>query len=270
MTLRELLEGVAAGSIAPDEAESFLDGYGFVEIGWQKLDLHRTRRSSIPEVVLGISKSLEQLREIVSWFDGRDLPLLITRVDAGKALPLCDEFSGIAFDPLSGLVRRGRAASATPGRVAVVSAGSSDAPVAEEAAGTLEFFGVDVARHFDCGVAGLHRLFAGGRVIAGSDVLIVVAGMEGALPSVVAGMFRQPVIAVPTSVGYGASFQGLAALLTMLNSCAPGITVVNIDNGFGAAAAARSMLEMARRRSGEAPLHENVSSSPSRDDKEVP
>jgi len=248
MNLEELLEKVAAGEITGTQAAEFLTGWGFVQIGYHRIDLHREGRSALPEVVLGLTKTVAQLEEIVGWFDSQDRPLLATKVEPAKAGPLVSRFPKLEYRADAGLLMRGRSTSATSGRVAVVTAGSSDVPVAEEAAGTLEFFGIDVERAYDCGVAGLHRLLASGDAIQSADVLIVVAGMEGALPSVVGGLFRQPLIAVPTSIGYGASFQGLSALLGMLNSCAPGITVVNIDNGFGAAAAARAVLDMAARK----------------------
>jgi NCAIR mutase (PurE)-related protein len=246
MNVTDLLEMVRNNELSIADAARFLEGYGFVQLGYQKLDVHRTRRTSIPEAVLALAKSLEQIVEIVSWYAERRLPLLITKVSAEKGEELLRLFPQLAFDPVAGVLQLGHSQAARQGRVAVVSAGSSDYPVAREAIGTLEFFGIDTDLVMDCGVAGLHRLFASGEVIAAADIIIVVAGMEGALASVVGGLFRQPLIAVPTSVGYGASFGGLSALLTMLNSCAPGVTVVNIDNGFGAAVAAKSMLEMAR------------------------
>lgn len=256
MTLPELLRGVADGSIDPAAAEKYLASYGFVELGYQKIDLHRRGRTSVPEVIYGLSKSVDQLREVVSFFVSTGHPLLVTKLSAEKAVPLTDEFPALRFDPVSGLARIGSSAQGVPGRVAVLTAGSSDLPIAEEAVGTLEFFGIEARRAYDCGVAGLHRLFGAAEVIAAADVLIVVAGMEGALASVVAGMFPQPAIAVPTSVGYGASFNGLAALLAMLNSCAPGVTVVNIDNGFGAAVAARGMLALGRRKASGLEAHD--------------
>jgi pyridinium-3,5-biscarboxylic acid mononucleotide synthase len=248
MSLRALLERVADGSVAPADAERELDSYGFIALGYQKLDVHRSRRSSIPEVVLGQRKSVAQMREIVAFVESRDLPILITKIDPGAAKELCGEFSALVHEPVASIVRRGTSRASFGGVVGVVTGGSSDVAVAEEAAATLEFFGVEVVRAYDCGVAGLHRLFAEGERLRRCDVLIAVAGMEGALPSVLAGLFDQPLVAVPTSVGYGANFEGLSALLTMLNSCAPGISVVNIDNGFGAAACARSMLAMASKK----------------------
>lgn len=247
MTLREILDAVARGAMAPDDAEAHLSSWGFIRIGHQKLDTHRGSRTGMPEVIYGKGKTLAQLDEVVRVASERGLRLLITRLDPAHAAELAARHSSLRVDGASGLAELGEPHPKAKGRVAVVSAGASDLRVAEEAAQTLAHFGIEARRAYDCGVAGLHRLFAHGDEIASADVIVVVAGMDGALPSVVAGMFPRPVIAVPTSVGYGAAFEGLSALLTMLNSCAPGVTVVNIDNGFGAAVAARAMLAMAER-----------------------
>ncbi len=243
-----MLDRVARGEMAAGEAEEFLAGYGFVALGHQRFDTHRETRTAAPEVVLGLTKTTAQLAEIVAHFAGAGLPLLLTRVEAEKAGALEREFPALVYLPEARVMRLGRSSRAVSGSVAVVTAGSSDQPVAEEAVATLDFFQVATVRAYDCGVAGLHRLFAQGEAIAAADVIIAVAGMEGALASVVAGLFPRPVVAVPTSVGYGASFSGLAALLAMMNSCAPGVTVVNIDNGFGAAVAAAAMLRVGDRR----------------------
>jgi NCAIR mutase (PurE)-related protein len=248
LSLRDLLDRVARGEMQPGEAEDFLAGYGFVALGHQRFDTHRQGRTAIPEVVLGLTKDVAQLTEIVAHFAASGLPLLLTRVDAEKASALDRRFPELAYLPEARVLRLGRSSRGLRGSVAVITAGSSDQPVAEEAVATLDFFQVSTVRAYDCGVAGLHRLFAQGEAIAAADVIIAVAGMEGALASVVAGLFPRPVVAVPTSVGYGASFGGLAALLAMMNSCAPGVTVVNIDNGFGAAVAAASMLRVGERR----------------------
>lgn len=248
MTLRELLDRLASGELPVDEAEKLLRSYGFVALGYQRIDTHRLGRTGTPEVVFGASKSVEQLSEIIGYYSEHDLPLLVTRVDQQKAEELCRSFPGVHRHNASNTLRRGRSSPAVPGRVAVVSAGSSDRSVAEEALATLDFFSIEIDRVDDCGVAGLHRLFASAETIASCDVIIAIAGMEGALPSVLGGLFGAPIIAVPTSVGYGASFDGLAALLAMMNSCAAGVTVVNIDNGFGAAVAAASILRVAARR----------------------
>jgi pyridinium-3,5-biscarboxylic acid mononucleotide synthase len=238
----EMLEKLQNGVAGEESIREFYETHGFVQLGEHRLDVGRESRSAVPEVIFGLGKSVDQLREIVGFYVARQLPLLVTKLDVAKGTALAAEFPPFEFNPSNGLGRIGRIAKTMAGSAAVLTAGSSDAPIAEEALGSLDFFGISTLRAFDCGVAGIHRLFASAHEIREADVLIVVAGMEGALPSVVAALFRQPVIAVPTSVGYGASFEGLAALLGMMNSCAPGVLVVNIDNGFGAAAAARKIL----------------------------
>lgn len=247
MNIREFLDSIASGGISPAEGERILQGYGFLEMGHQTIDVHRSSRTSAPEVVFALTKDLDQLRLAASEHVKREIPLLMTRIAPEHARALLGEFPGLEWIPTARILRRGRSMQSVAGTVAVISAGASDRATAEEAAETLAFLSIDVERAFDCGVAGLHRLFAASSRIARADVLIVVAGMDGALPSVVGGIFRQPVIAVPTSVGYGASFGGVSALLTMLNSCAPGVTVVNIDNGFGAAVAASAILRLRSR-----------------------
>lgn len=248
MNFRQLIERVIAGEVTTEEAERHLTGYGFAATGLHRIDVHRERRTALPEVVFGLAKSAEEIHQIAQVLLEHDLPFLATKVSAEKAIQLLDGPLAIrdaVYEERAQIIRVGRSKRPVDGDVVVITAGSSDAAIAEEAAVTLEFFGVNVRRVFDCGVAGIHRLFAAGETIREADVAIVVAGMDGALPSVVGGLFPMPLIAVPTSVGYGASFQGLAALLTMLNACAPGITVVNIDNGFGAASAAVSILKLA-------------------------
>jgi pyridinium-3,5-biscarboxylic acid mononucleotide synthase len=245
MTLREILDAVAKGELGAEVAERHLSGHGFVQAGFHRLDTHREGRTGLPEVVLGARKTIEQLDEIITFFEERKFPLFLTRISQEKSAKLLQLHPDLVFDRVAGTLRLGHAANPVSGEVALVTAGSSDQPVAEEAASTLDYFGITPVRVYDCGVAGMHRLFASGDVIASCPVIIAVAGMEGALPSVMGGLFERPIIAVPTSVGYGASFEGLSALLAMMNSCAPGITVVNIDNGFGAAVAARSILRLA-------------------------
>ncbi|HYC55207.1 MAG TPA: nickel pincer cofactor biosynthesis protein LarB [Candidatus Binatia bacterium] len=244
--LRALLADLAAGAIGVDEAVERLRHLPFRDVEEGRIDHHRELRTGIPEVLFGQGKTPQQIvtiaREMVERGDG----LLVTRIDDARAAALTAAVDGIEHFAHARLAMRRRAAPVgglpAGARVAVVSAGTSDHGVAEEAALTLEFFGVTVRRHRDVGVAGIHRLLADRSEIADASVVIVVAGMEGALPSVVGGLVDRPVIAVPTSVGYGASFGGLAALLAMMSSCAPGITVVNIDNGFGAAVAATAIL----------------------------
>jgi NCAIR mutase (PurE)-related protein len=239
--VRALLAEVAAGTVSAEEAEQRLAWGPAEELAFATVDHHRALRQGFPEVVFGQGKTTEQVVEIARRISARGDGMLVTRValDTGEALAAA--FPGIELNAL------GRTAYIAPsepskpqvrGSILVVTAGTSDLPVAEEAAVTAAAFGNPVERLTDVGVAGIHRLLARTDLLRAASVVIVVAGMEGALPSVVGGLVGVPVIAVPTSVGYGASFGGVAALLGMLNSCASGVTVVNIDNGFGAAAAA--------------------------------
>jgi hypothetical protein len=252
-TLRALLEGVRDGSIALDVGVERLRGLVHEDLGFANLDHHRLLRRGFPEVVFAEGKTREQTVAIVGRLLAAEGDVLVTRVrgDVGEAL--IAEHPGGDFNRLARTVvwRRGQALR-LPGRVLVIAAGTSDLPVAEEAAVTAETFGNDVERMNDVGVAGLHRLLGQGDRLRGATVVVVVAGMEGALPSVVGGLTDVPVIAVPTSVGYGASFGGLAALLGMLNSCASGVTVVNIDNGFGGGCAA-ALVNRVLARNGAAP-----------------
>ena len=246
--LAEWLASVADGSLSVSDALERLRHFPGEDIGLAKVDHHRSLRYGHPEVVLASHKTVAQLIAITERLEAVSGSFLCTRVTGEQARALADRFHGVRLH-LEG--RTAWLAPATPvpilGTVAVVTAGTSDIPVAEEAAVVAEAFGAVVTRVFDAGVAGLHRILSARPEIDRADVVIVVAGMEGALPSVVGGLVGQPVIAVPTSVGYGASFNGLAALLGMLNSCAEGVTVVNIDNGFGAAAAAARILRLARK-----------------------
>jgi NCAIR mutase (PurE)-related protein len=238
--IRQILDGVAAGSMTPAAAFKRIRELPFEDLGFAKLDNHRSIRRGIPEVVFGEGKSADQLVEIGRRVLASGTNLIITRLAADKARVAKRKLRALVYHPDAriGVVVKERRKPSGQGIVTVLSAGTSDIPVAEEAALCAELFGNRVARVYDVGVAGIHRLTANLEVIRDASVLIVVAGMEGALPSVVAGLVDKPVIAVPTSVGYGASMGGLAALLGMLNSCASGVTVVNIDNGFGAALAA--------------------------------
>lgn len=214
------------------------------DLGFARIDHARERRNGVPEVVYGEGKSAAQISAIIGRLRERHQRALVTRLDADKAEHIRRDHPDGAYDPVSRLMLWGRAPQRLPGSVAIVCAGTSDIPVAEEAARTLEWLGANVARLNDVGVAGLDRLLAHREALARADVLVVVAGMEGALPSVVTGLVRNPVIAVPTSVGYGASLQGVTALLGMLSACATGMSVVNIDNGFGAAWQAASILSL--------------------------
>jgi NCAIR mutase (PurE)-related protein len=238
--LRALLEQVADGSLGAEEALEECRSLPFEDLGFAKIDHHRALRSGVPEVVFGEGKTARQLTEIALRLRQEGHGVLITRLDPGKAEEVVAAIPELTYcsEARVAVVHGPEAEPAGRGTILVVAAGTSDLPVAEEAAMTAEFLGNRVGRLYDVGVAGIHRLFAHQDQLYQAAVVIVVAGMEGALPSVVGGLVDKPVIAVPTSVGYGASFGGLAPLLAMLNSCAAGVTVVNIDNGFGAAVAA--------------------------------
>jgi hypothetical protein len=234
--LAHLLREVQAGRLDVAEAMARLRTLPFEDLGFARVDHHRALRQGFPEVVFAQGKSLEQIRGILRSLWGQSDRVLVTRLGAAEALALAPDFPAACYHPDSRVLTmsRGEVPDRGRGLICVISAGTSDIPVAEEAALTARLMGHRVETLYDCGVAGLHRLLAHQSLFAQATVFVVVAGMEGALPSVVGGLVDRPVIAVPTSVGYGASFGGLAALLAMLNSCATGIAVVNIDNGFGA------------------------------------
>jgi NCAIR mutase (PurE)-related protein len=234
-TLRRLLAGVRSGKTGLDDAIARLKHAPFERLGdVATLDTHRTLRVGMPEVILAESKTAAQIATIARRLAAKG-PLLVTRLVPEKAGPARRAVKGSVYDPVSRTLRRGRMDLPAKGPVAVCCAGTSDVPVCEEAAVTLDVMGVEVIRVYDVGVAGIHRLLARRGDLERARAVIVAAGMEGALPSVVGGLVGRPVIGVPTSVGYGASLGGLAPLFTMLNSCAPNVTVVNVDNGFGAA-----------------------------------
>ena len=248
-TLNELLEQVASGKLSPEQALEKLRWQPVESIGdFARLDHHRALRQSMPEFVYGEGKSPEQVAAIMSAMVVRTGRALATRVTEAHF----EAARAVLPETIHNKVARTLSINAVPkgeiGKVCVIAAGTSDVPVAEEAAEVLRFLGNATHTLYDVGVAGIHRLLEHANSLQEADVLIVVAGMEGALPSVVGGLVESPVIAVPTSVGYGASFQGLAALLGMLNSCATGLTVVNIDNGLGAATAAHRLLTRIRAR----------------------
>lgn len=236
--LRDLLERLKEGTISVDEVIEALRLLPFEDMGFAKVDHHRTLRRGFPEVIFCEGKSSDEIIEISKRILAQGVNLLATRC--------CRELFSLVEKGIPAAVyhEEGRLFAVEQtgrpkiGRVAVVSGGTSDRPVAEEAALTAHYLGCESLRLYDVGVAGLHRLLEGWKQVRGVDAIVVVAGMEGALASVVAGLADAPIIAVPTSVGYGASFGGISALLTMLNSCAGGVTVVNIDNGFGAGYAA--------------------------------
>ncbi len=238
--IREILDLVAGGGLSSEGALARLKHLPFEDLGFARLDHHRSLRRGLPEVVFGEGKSADQIAAIAKRMSAAGVNVVITRLAPDKARLIKRKLRALDYraDAQIGAIVQEHRAIRCHGTVMVLSAGTSDIPVAEEAAWCAELFGNPVERLYDVGVAGLHRLTANADLIQRASVLIVVAGMEGALPSVVAGLVDKPVIAVPTSVGYGASFGGIAALLGMLNSCASGVTVVNIDNGFGAAFAA--------------------------------
>jgi NCAIR mutase (PurE)-related protein len=246
--IRDVLARLTAGEIDVDRALAELKDLPYEDLGFAKLDHHRGLRSVFPEVVFALSKSAEQVVSIVRALATKRTNILVTRATAEHAAAVRAEFPAAIYDETSRCLRllSQPIEPAGFGPVLIVSAGTADLPVAEEAAITAETMGNRIERLYDVGVAGLHRLLGNVQKLREAAVLIVVAGMEGALPSVVGGLTDRPVIAVPTSVGYGASFGGLAALLGMLNSCASGTVVVNIDNGFGAACAATRINRLGR------------------------
>jgi pyridinium-3,5-biscarboxylic acid mononucleotide synthase len=238
--VREVLHQVADGALDVSQALDALSFEPAESLGFATIDHHRALRQGFPEVIYGAGKSADQIRDIASRIAGRGDGVLVTRIASDAAELLQASLDGVELNATARTAFRPGTEPAPlgSGTVAIVTAGTSDLPVAEEAAVTLAALGNCATRITDVGVAGIHRVLARREDLAAARVVIVVAGMDGALPSVVGGLVAAPVIAVPTSVGYGASFHGIAALLTMLNSCASGVTVVNIDNGFGAAVAA--------------------------------
>jgi len=241
--IRAILEQIASGSMNSDEGLERLRHLPYEDIGFAQVDHHRGLRQGQPEVIFGQGKTVGQISTIMQAMAERGSNLLVTRLESEKAHELLRTFPAAQYHCEARCLTVETAPSKPQGKgtILVISAGTSDIPVASEAVITARFLGNQVEQLFDVGVAGIHRLLARVELIRSATVLIVVAGMEGALPSVVGGLVDRPVIAVPTSVGYGASFGGIAALLGMLNSCASGVTVVNIDNGFGAACAASLM-----------------------------
>ena len=242
MTITEaikLLEKFRAGGVSRDKVLKAFQAPPVADLGFAQVDTHRALRRGFPEVIFGAGKTPEQVVKIAAALLEREHNVLATRITAEHARAVRRKFKRAVHHELAKCITIERVPTPKrPGTIAVVSAGTSDLAVAEEASVTAEIMGNHVERVNDVGVAGVHRLFSRLESIRAANVVIVVAGMEGALPSVVAGLVSRPVIAVPTSVGYGASFGGLAALLGMLNSCSSGVTVVNIDNGFGAGFAA--------------------------------
>jgi len=238
--LKELLDGLSKGDLSVEVCLDRLKHLPFEDLGFACVDHHRALRRGMSEVIFGSGKRAGDIASIMERMAGQGDNILVTRLSRGKAEPLRSRFPESEYHDRARaltLVRHPIEASGK-GTIVVMCAGTSDIPVAEEAAVTARFMGNEVETVYDVGVSGLHRVLAHGELLSKAAVIVVVAGMEGALPSVVGGLTDKPVIAVPTSVGYGASFGGIAALLGMLNSCASGVTVVNIDNGFGAGYAA--------------------------------
>ncbi|HEY1677011.1 MAG TPA: nickel pincer cofactor biosynthesis protein LarB [Candidatus Sulfotelmatobacter sp.] len=234
-SIRKLFEQVRKGKITPDEGVSRLRHLPFEDIGFAKVDHHRVLRAGMPEVILGEGKTAAQVAEIFARLARHGGNVLATRCDRRQYLAVKKKVRSAEYRELGrAVVLQHDQTKYGKGVIAVVSAGTSDIPVAEEAVVTAEMMGNEVSHFYDVGVAGIHRLLANREALTKARVVIVCAGMEGALPSVVGGLVGAPVIAVPTSIGYGASFKGMAALLGMLNSCASNVSVVNIDNGFGA------------------------------------
>ena len=237
--LAEMLTQVQKGEVSVDHALEQLKQLPFEDLGFARVDHHRTLRKGFPEVIWGQGKTSDQISAIAARLVEKEQPALITRLDEEKAREVQDALPALLYYQEARIGGLGQRPTPQSDRsVLVIAAGTADIPVAEEAVISAEWLGNNVERLYDVGVAGIHRLFENLDQLLAASVLIVAAGMEGALPSVIGGLVDRPIIAVPTSIGYGASFGGVAALLAMLNSCAAGITVVNIDNGFGAAAAA--------------------------------
>jgi NCAIR mutase (PurE)-related protein len=247
--IKEILEAVASGALSPEAALQDLADLPFADLGFAKLDLHRELRSGLPETVYGEGKQVDDLRAIAGRMLEAQGRVLITRVRPEAAAALQEAFPEAVHHERARVLTCGpphEPAGGPVAVVAVVAAGTSDLPVAEEAAVCAAWFGNEVATHYDVGIAGLHRLVAKLPEIRRASVVIAVAGMDGALPTVITSLVAAPVVAVPTSVGYGAAFGGLAPLLTMLNGCAPGLGVVNIDNGYGAAVLAHRIVSIGR------------------------
>ncbi|MCI8374441.1 MAG: nickel pincer cofactor biosynthesis protein LarB [Lachnospiraceae bacterium] len=245
MNVTELLQQVKEGSLSIEEAEKQLKKLPYEDLGFAKLDHHRKLRQGFEEVIYCSGKATEHLVKIYQTLTREGVDVLGTRASREQYEAVGKEVPEVVYDPIARILKVEKRKKEYTGKIVVCTGGTADVPVAEEAAQTAEFFGTRVVRLFDVGVAGIHRLLSNMKSFEGANCVVAVAGMEGALAGVVAGLVDVPVIAVPTSVGYGASFHGLSALLTMLNSCANGITVVNIDNGYGAAYVATQINRLA-------------------------
>lgn len=235
---KKFLEAIKSGDMTIDQGLDYLKDYNFKDLGFAKLDFQRKSRRAFGEVVYGENKDIGQLLEIAKSFIEKKEDLLITRLSPKRAAYLKENINEINYDKLSQTARLCFSERKASGEIAICTGGNADMKVAEEARICAEFFGAKTRTFYDIGVSGIHRLLANRKAINEANVIIAIAGMEGALPTIIAGLVDKPIIAVPTSVGYGANFKGVSALLTMLNSCAEGVSVVNIDNGYGAAYAA--------------------------------
>lgn len=253
MEIKELLEQIKSGALSVEEGAAYFEERRkekmYQELGYAKLDTGRRARSGFDEVVFCAGKPDAYLSAIYKKLYETNGEVFGTRATQHQYELVKAVIPDISYDPISRILKKEKDGKARIGKVAVCTAGTADIPVAEEAAQTAEFFGTNVVRVYDVGVSGIHRLLSKEDLIVSANCVIAVAGMEGALASVIGGLVKNPVIAVPTSVGYGASFHGLSALLTMLNSCANGITTVNIDNGFGAAYVATQINRLAEKKS---------------------
>ena len=247
MDVKKILEQVSMGTLSPEEAGEMLKNLPYEDLGYAKLDLHRKLRSGFPETVYCQGKPDQYLADIFDTLYSENGEVMGTRATEQQYLLVKERIPGIIYDPVSRILKAEPEGKERKGCVAVCTGGTADIPVAEEAAQTAEFFGCYVDRIYDVGVAGIHRILSKREQITRANCVITIAGMEGALGTVVAGLVENPVIAVPTSVGYGASFHGLSALLTMINSCANGISTVNIDNGYGAGSLAAQINRLAER-----------------------
>ena len=247
MDVKKILEQVSIGTLSPEEAGEMLKNLPYEDLGYAKLDLHRKLRSGFPETVYCQGKPDQYLADIFDTLYRENGEVMGTRATEQQYLLVKERIPGIIYDPVSRILKAEPEGKERKGCVAVCTGGTADIPVAEEAAQTAEFFGCYVDRIYDVGVAGIHRILSKREQITRANCVITIAGMEGALGTVVAGLVENPVIAVPTSVGYGASFHGLSALLTMINSCANGISTVNIDNGYGACYLAAQINRLAER-----------------------
>ena len=247
MDVKKILEQGSMGTLSPEEAGEMLKNLPYEDLGYAKLDLHRKLRSGFPETVYCQGKPDQYLADIFDTLYRENGEVMGTRATEQQYLLVKERIPGIIYDPVSRILKAEPEGKERKGCVAVCTGGTADIPVAEEAAQTAEFFGCYVDRIYDVGVAGIHRILSKREQITRANCVITIAGMEGALGTVVAGLVENPVIAVPTSVGYGASFHGLSALLTMINSCANGISTVNIDNGYGAGYLAAQINRLAER-----------------------